>query len=270
MPAPSTLSTDSLTDEIDTRYMVPGLSRGLAILQLFDHDRPKQTLQEIASGIGVTRSAAYRLVYTLEKDGFLSRDDQTRRYALTARALALGFEFLASQDIVELAAPYLRSLSDATKMSSYLVIRDDAQNVYVARSGSSASVVSNLSIGTRRPLPTTASGRVLLAALSEPAIRECIARGRHAFPQYAMPPDDEIVARAEGDAKRGYVFHASTLDPGMSSCASAVRNNLAETVAAITVVGPDNLFGRLGDEDAIAGLVLETCRELSGHLGGDV
>src|SRR5262245_8682051 len=99
-------------ETIDRRYLVPGLSRGLAALALFTRRDPALTLVEVAKGLGLSRSAAFRLIYTLEKDGFVARDEETRRFQLTSKVLSLGFEFLQSPAVTEVAQPYLRGLSD--------------------------------------------------------------------------------------------------------------------------------------------------------------
>ena len=112
-------------ETIDERYIVPGLSRGLALLQLFTRHQPEQKLTEIAAGLGLSRSATYRLVYTLENDGFLRRDPNTRRYRLTAKVLSLGFEFLFAQPLTDIAQPFLRQLVD-TVLTSGLLRKIDA------------------------------------------------------------------------------------------------------------------------------------------------
>ena len=91
--------------EADDRYLVPGLVRGLQALQAFTPERRRMTLVEIGAALGITRSAAYRLVYTLDQLGFLVHDPQTRTYALGPAVLRLGDGYIASRDLAEVAAP---------------------------------------------------------------------------------------------------------------------------------------------------------------------
>jgi DNA-binding MarR family transcriptional regulator len=58
----------------DERYLVPALLRGFAILEALTGERREATLSEIAGKLGVTRSSAYRLLYTLEHLGYVARD----------------------------------------------------------------------------------------------------------------------------------------------------------------------------------------------------
>lgn len=74
-----TIETDSQESELtknDDRYLVPGLVRGLAILQAFDQQTQEMTITEIAEILDVNRSSAFRLIYTLESCGFLRKASQ--------------------------------------------------------------------------------------------------------------------------------------------------------------------------------------------------
>ena len=62
----------------DERYLVPALMRGLQVLQSLSGETRRLSLSELAEAIGVTRSSAYRLVYTLDHIGFLKSDAQTK------------------------------------------------------------------------------------------------------------------------------------------------------------------------------------------------
>lgn len=60
----------------DDRYLVPGLVRGLAILQAFNQQAQEMTITEIAEILEVNRSSAFRLIYTLESCGYLRKASQ--------------------------------------------------------------------------------------------------------------------------------------------------------------------------------------------------
>jgi len=261
----SEIETDD--DAIDTRYIVPGLSRGLAMLQIFTRQNPAHTLAELAAGVDLSRSAAYRLAYTLEKDGFIAREKLTRRYRLTSKVLSLGFEYFNSQTITDLAQPYLQRVSEASAASSYLVILDGCHAVYLARGAPTAALVSNLQVGSRQAAHMTASGRILMAYLPEPKLREIAVQLAREYRKLDTPSPTELIAQAKIDAARGYVFHPSVLAPGITSCAGPVRKSKTQTVAAITVIGPTRHMEVLGGEEKLANIVLNATSDLSREVG---
>ena len=82
----------------DARYSVHSLELGLRILESFDRDAvDEMSLSEMARRIGVSRSSAFRLVHTLQRLGYLEREDETKNYRLGARVMSLGYSFLASE-----------------------------------------------------------------------------------------------------------------------------------------------------------------------------
>jgi IclR family pca regulon transcriptional regulator len=237
------------------------------MLQIFTQAAPALTLVELAAGLDLSRSAAYRLAYTLEKDGFIARDAATRRYRLTSKVLTLGFEYFNSQTIADLAQPYLKQLSETISASSYLVILDGCHAVYLARGAPLAGMVSNLQVGSRQAAHLTASGRILFAYLPEPRLRAIAARIGREYRQLTAPSAAELARQARQDAERGYVFHPSVLSPGVSSCAAAIRDGSGGAVAAITVIGPTPHLAMYGGEAALAEKVVAATQALSAQIG---
>ena len=256
------------SDRIDPRYIVPGLSRGLALLQLFPRSKPAKTLAELAAGLGLSRSAAYRLVYTLEADGFIARDSETRRYRLTSKTLDLGFEYLHAQPITEIAQPFLRTLSDRTNAAAHVAILDGWHAVYLARALPNAGLVSNLQLGARLPAHTTSSGRIMLAHQDETRLKTIYDKMRRdSRGMQNAPSSQDFSANIATDRKRGYVFHRSIVDPGLVSLAFPIRDHGSQVVAAVTVIVPEKLSDSLGGEKALRPMVHETSDAISRKIG---
>lgn len=256
------------SDRIDPRYIVPGLSRGLALLQLFPRSKPAKTLAELAAGLGLSRSATYRLVYTLEADGFIARDVETRRYRLTSKTLDLGFEYLHAQPITESAQPFLRVLSDRSNAAAHVAILDGWHCVYLARALPNAGLVSNLQLGARLPAHTTSSGRIMLAHQDEAKLQTIYDKlKKETRGTMAAPSQLDFNTQIAADKKRGYVFHRSTLDPGIVSLAFPIRDHGSQVVAAVTVIVPEKLAETLGGEKALRPMVQEAAAGISRKIG---
>ncbi|MDF0596609.1 IclR family transcriptional regulator [Psychromarinibacter halotolerans] len=254
-------------DEVDQRYIVPGLERGLHILQLFNATGESMTLAELAEGIGLSRSSAYRLVYTLEKSGFLSRDAQSKRYALTSRVMTLGYAFLAARPLVETVQPFLQRISQRTRLAAHLVELDGTETVYLARVAPSARVISNLQVGMRLPAHRTVSGRVLLSGLTADGLAALYPRMVSDHPDYPPPELQDLVARANADRERGFVMGESAFDPGIESYATPVKTGAGQITAALNVIGPKKVLDDLGGKEALDEIVGSEARQLSRALG---
>ncbi len=258
-----------MTEPVDRdRYIVPALERGLRLLRGFSRETPAKGLGEIAAATGLPRATAFRLVRTLEALGYLRRVEGTKTYRLGPAVLSLGFEYLASVDLPEIAGPALEGLRDRTGASAHLAIRDRDEIVYLCRHASRSALTSNIRVGTRLAAHGSSMGRVLLADLP-PEELTALYLG-HAFRRYTdqTPTSlDELRAMLDDDAKRGYVLSRSFHERGVVSVAAPVRDTTGQAVAAINITAADNSIAAGALEGAIKDDVVETARIVSSLLG---
>jgi DNA-binding IclR family transcriptional regulator len=216
------------------RYNVPGLERGLRLLQLFDRTRQLLTAAEMARALAIPRSTAFRIAQTLEFLGFLQREGE--RYRIGAAVLRLGFEYIASLEVTDLARPVIERLRDETGLSSQLVIRDGREVIVVLKASPTATFATNVTVGTRLPAHATILGRVLLADADDAALRAL-------FPEATLPRvsagSPRTLAELKGllreDRARGYAISESFFEQGVSAVAAPVRDASGAIVAAVSV-----------------------------------
>src|SRR3954451_11300809 len=94
---------------------VQSLERGLAVLRTFSADAPALTLSEVARRAGVTRATSRRLLHTFEALGYMHSDG--RLFALTPKVLDLGYAFLSSLQLPDIAQPFMEQLSERVQES---------------------------------------------------------------------------------------------------------------------------------------------------------
>ena len=75
-------TTDEALHQNHSAYFVPGLERGLHVLETVGESDKPMTISEIGRAIGVSRSSAFRLVYTLRQMGFLKAVYDDRAFEL--------------------------------------------------------------------------------------------------------------------------------------------------------------------------------------------
>ncbi len=130
---------------------------------------PGQTLADVARATGLTRAAARRFLLTLQSLGYVRGDG--RLFSLTPRVLELGYAYLSSLELPEIAQPHLQALVERVHESSSVSVLDDDEVVYVARVPAQRRIMAvTISVGTRFPAFLTSMGRVLLAGLDDAAL----------------------------------------------------------------------------------------------------
>ena len=105
-------------------YFVPGLQRGLEVLEILASEGRPMSVNNIAKRVKTTRSSMFRLSYTLMHLGFIEEVPDTKLVRLGPRVLSIGFAYLASKDLIEIARPELEMLRDRTNVSAHLAILD--------------------------------------------------------------------------------------------------------------------------------------------------
>ena len=143
---------------------VQSFARGLAVIRAFSSAAPAQTLSEVAAATGLTRAGARRILLTLERLGYVRQDG--RSFCLTPRILDLGYAYLSTMPLSNLAEPIMEELVEKVHESSSASVLDGTEIVYVLRVPTKKIMTINLAIGSRLPAYCTSMGRVMLAARS--------------------------------------------------------------------------------------------------------
>ena len=251
-----------------SRYTVPGLVRGLRILELFDRECPEWSLSELAKAAAVPRSTAYRLIVTLTELGYLENIEPRKTYRLGARVLDLGFEYLGSQDLVEIARAPLERLSAQTGGSTHLGVLDGTDVIYLLRVAGPSRLVSNVRVGTRLPAHATVLGRALLSDHSAEALRARFAGAPLAAATHRTAASIEALATQIREVQaRGHALGVADFEAGISSVGAPVIGGAGGVVAAINFTGPEALFDRERLRTEVVGPVRETAAEISRRLG---
>lgn len=213
---------------------VQSLERGLAVIRAFDQSHPELTLSEVAVRTGVTRAVARRFLLTLETLGYVRSDG--RFFSLTARVLELGYAYLSSLSLPEVAESHLESLVAEVSESSSVSVLDGHDVVYVARVPVSRIMTVSISVGTRFPAYATSMGRVLLAGLSADELEAYLAAVSLA-PLTARTLTSVEALRAEVVKVRaqGWALVNQELEEGLRALAAPVRDRGGRVVAAVNV-----------------------------------
>jgi IclR family pca regulon transcriptional regulator len=213
---------------------VQSLERGLAVLQVFSRENPAPTLSEVARLAGTTRATARRILLTLERLGHVRSDG--RRFSLTPRVLALGWSYLSSLNLWEIAQPLMEDLVEETGESCSAATLDLPDVVYVARVPTRRIMSITLGVGTRLPAHATSMGRVLLAALDPEELDAFLGT----TPLAALTENtvtEPAALRVAVDAVRaqGWALVDQELELGLRSVAAPIQDAERRTVAALNV-----------------------------------
>ncbi|HCX85783.1 MAG TPA: ArsR family transcriptional regulator [Micrococcales bacterium] len=164
------------------------LSRGIRVLELLEEARSPLTVEQLAQGLGVHRSIAYRLVRTLEDHGLVTRE-ASGRYALGARLAALAAA--VAHDLQGVALPELATAADDLRMTCFLAVLDHTDCITLVSAEPRHAVASVAQRpGARHAVTRGAPGKAILAILPEA--------------EWPADADDALRAEVEASRRTGY------------------------------------------------------------------
>jgi IclR family pca regulon transcriptional regulator len=215
-------------------HFVQSLERGLAVIRAFGEERPELTLSEVAQHTGLTRAAARRFLLTLADLGYVHADG--RRFSLSPRVLELGYAYLSSLSLPEIAEPHLERLAAEVRESSSVSVLDGDDIVYVARVPTSRIMRVAINVGTRFPAHATSMGRVQLAALPEPELGAYLDRADlRALTARTLTDPAKLRAELDRIRAQGWALVDQELEEGLRSVAAPIRDRAGRVVAAVNV-----------------------------------
>lgn len=216
---------------------VQSLERGLAVIRAFGADRPSLTLSEVAKATGLSRAAARRFLHTLVDLGYVASDG--RDFTLRPQVLELGYAYLSSLSLPQVAQPHLRKLATEVGESASVAVIDGQDIVYVARIATYRIMSAAIVVGTRFPAYATSMGRAILGAGTVEAQEAFLSKVRpRQLTPYTVTSVDELRAKLEEVRSQGWALVDQELEEGLRSLAAPVRNARGEVVAAVNISAP--------------------------------
>jgi IclR family transcriptional regulator, pca regulon regulatory protein len=257
---------ESVSDAADALFN-QSLEKGIAVLRSFSAQRRTMSLPELAEAAGITKSSAQRMIYTLEKLGYVRKHPRTKRYQLTPRVMQIGYNYLAADTLIDVANPFLSELTNVTGETCNLTEPDGDEMLYVARFVCMKFVPIHMPIGSRIPMYCTASGRAYLSALPVDEARAIIESSeRIAHTQYTVTDASELEAILERARRNGYASNREELFLGDMTLAAAVLDGERRPVAAVHVVAPTSRWTLAEAEQRLAPAVIECARSISNSI----
>ena len=213
---------------------VEAVARGLDLIRAFEPGRAEMSLAELATAAGLPRPTASRILYTLEKLGYVR---QTRNgYTLTVRVLELGMTYVQQVDMWDVARPRLQQLVAKTGESSSIAELDGSDIVYVARVAVPKLIALVVRIGTKFPAAPTSLGKVLLAGLSDQEVAQVLQEPSRSGVEPRWRPDlPELLDVLAEVRAQGWALTDEQLAGGIRSIAAPLRDGAGAVRAAMNV-----------------------------------
>jgi IclR family pca regulon transcriptional regulator len=245
---------------------VQSFARGLEVIRSFSASAPRQTLSEVAQRTGLTRAGARRILLTLQTLGYVESDGKL--FALTPRILDLGFAYLSSMPIWNVAEPVMEDLVEQVKESCSAGVLEGTDIVYVLRVSTRKIMRNSLGVGSRLPAYCTSLGRMLLAGLPDDEVLALLrASPLEARTRHTITEADALLAKVQQARRQGWCLVNQELEEGLVSMAAPIVDRTGATIAALNISGQANRTPPRQMQETMLPALREAAREVSRRLG---
>ena len=243
---------------------VQSVDRALRILEILARSG-ESGVTEIALALDVHKSTAFRLVATLEQHGLVEQVEGRGKYRLGVGLLRLAGATSARLDVVQEARPLCKQLAAATGETVNLATLSGNSALYLDQVAGPSALQPHNWVGQHIPLHATSNGKVLLAWMPDPELRELLGR-LPAYTKLTITSKSKLRKELEGVRESGYAVAVDELEVGLTAIAAPVRNAHGDVVCSMSLSGPTF---RLSAERVteVVPLLVEAADELSHRLG---
>ncbi len=215
---------------------VESLDRGLRLLHCFAASSEPMSLSDLARAAELPRATARRILFTLERAGYVTSDGKL--FTLTPHVLTLAASYLRSSQIVAVLQPVLdRVATDAHEIAS-LAVLDRNDVVFIARASPTRMFSAGLDIGYRLPAFCTSVGRAMLGRFNDEELAALLdAMPREQLTPQTVTDPKTLLAAIKRDREQGYSLVDREAEPHFRSISVPIRRYDDVIIGAINIGG---------------------------------
>ena len=260
-------SIDPFPDTPPRDYNIAAVERTLDLLEVLSRLGPS-SLAALAESAGCTRTAAFRLLRTLQGRGFTIQDEARGVWRLGARWSALGRAASEQGALAATAMPILGALGKATGENVYLRVRDGMESETVCIYQTDPTIRMYSEVGKRGPLHA-GSSRILLAFAPEAVQTQLLAQRLNRYTPATRIDPTWIAADLQRIRTRGFLITSDEVVAGAVGIAAPVRDATGTVVAVLYISAP-SMRMRPPRPRNLLPQVIDAATKLSQALGASV
>lgn len=247
------------------REIVQALDRAFAIIQAFGRERRKLTQIQVAEASSLNRATARRFLLSLEALGYVRREG--RYYSLQPRMLDLGYAYLSSVPLWDVARAHMQDLAEKVLEASSAAVLDGRDILFTVRVPTKRIMSVQVEVGTRFPAHATSMGRVLLAHQPQEALDEYFAVVRpEQLTHRTVTAEKELRVILEEVAAQGWCLLDEELEAGVRSMAVPLHEPGGTVIAAMNVCAHASRVSAQRMEEDFLPLILQAARAVEADI----
>jgi len=216
---------------------VPALEKAMFVLEGLASSRDGLSLSELTRNLSLPKSSTYGLLVTLERLGYLHRNESTGRYMFGMRLFTLANMAMNGLELRKEASPHLRKLTKKTRLTVHMAIQEQNEAVIIEKIESPYTPRVGTWVGKRMGIHCTAAGKALISDWSDEDIERLINHGLPRYNENTIVSARKLKAQLAQVRQLGYSVDDEEETIGSRCIGAPIRNHDGRVVAAVSVAG---------------------------------
>lgn len=217
---------------------VPAVERALGILEMLAESRNGLTLSQLVEQSGLPKSSLHCLLLTLERCGYLHRNERTSRYMFGVKLFSLANTSLSGLRLREQAIPFLVSLMQQTRLTVHMGILEQYEAVLIAKYDPPGHYRLATWLGKRMEAHCTGLGKVLAAYMPEEDLDQLIqVRGFPRHNENTLITAKRFKEEMAKVRRQGFALDDEEDEIGLRCIGAPVFDETGAVAAAVSIAG---------------------------------
>lgn len=215
------------------------VGKALRLLGLLGEHPNGVGLSELARAAEFPVSTTHRLLGSLQREGFVAADEDSRRYGLGLRLFELGQQVSHARGFAGVALPVMQKVTQITREPTLLAVLDRREQLYVHYVEGPQQVQITGEPGRRGPLHCTSMGKCLVAFQAADVTARLVAElALPRLTQHTITDRRRFAEEVAGVRQRGYAVADEEHELGIRAVGVPVCGADGLAIAAISTAAP--------------------------------
>ena len=248
-------------------YPVKSLEKALLILRLMIEEKRLLSLTEISRKLNFGKGTVHRILDTLRSHQFVRQDLPTLKYGLGPLASEMRNAIRSEGYIADIIKPHLKKLSESCPEAISASVLDFSEIRYIARFESREPLRVSIGVGTKFPAHCTATGKVLLSALSDDQLKKMYngQENIQTLTKNSIGSFTQLLKELKRVRDRDMALDFEEALIGVNCVARPIYDTKNEMISSISISGPISRMTKKMMLE-LAELLLETSTRISKEL----
>jgi len=217
------------------------VERALAMLESVAEESEGLSNADISRKLKIPKSSASYILRTLEKKGYLNREQGTGKYRVGLKVLSLSRGALSGLDVREVALPIMRRLMEQTSLTCHLAILDGPDAVYIEKVEPQGFIKMDTWVGRRMRVHATSVGKALVAHITRERLEKILSeQGMEKRTPKTITTVPRLLKELEKVRQQGYAVDDEENNMGARCVGAPVFNQHGSIEASLGLSGTIN------------------------------